>query len=183
MSTHNICFRGEIRTISIHVLFEKKKKNHLSKSCAYPTILFTLTCLWIFSLNIFEPELTTKPTIRPVWPAKTDQSEHPPSMARVLHFPLWTVWRLKKAEAISKDSDQTVQMCRLICLRWSLSLIVGFVMGWLILFQHFDVHVYIKNNTFKMIRMKAICFFLVPLSIMYLLYTVWWKNLYKQSLK
>ena len=44
---------------------------------------------------------TTKPTIKPVWPTKTDEPVYPPSMARVLIYP-----SLDNLEAVEGMCDQ-----------------------------------------------------------------------------
>ena len=75
----------------------------------------------------------TKPTIRLVRPAKSDQRVHPPSLARVLVQSSLDSWRLQKAHAISKYSDQTARMRRLVCVfTCRIKLIVRFIVHWLI---------------------------------------------------
>ena len=59
---------------------------------------------------------TTKPTLRPVWPAKTQISLFiHQERQRFSSIPLWIPQMLQKAHAISEeDSDQTVRISRLI---------------------------------------------------------------------
>ena len=66
---------------------------------------------------------TTKPTITPVWPEKTQISLYIHQVWQGFSFiPLWIALRLRKAHAISEDSDQTADRE---------SLIVEIVVRWL----------------------------------------------------
>ena len=56
---------------------------------------------------------TTKPTKRPVR-SDSYQLVHPPSMAGVLDYPSLDSLEAMEGNAISKDSDQTARMRRLI---------------------------------------------------------------------
>ena len=49
-----------------------------------------------------------------MWSADSDHAVNPPSTARFWFIPLWIAQSQQKAHAISKDSDQTWQMHRLI---------------------------------------------------------------------
>ena len=90
---------------------------------------FLMTGLNIKLMN----QRMTKATIRLVLPAKTQVSLHiHPAWQRLLFIPLWTTWRLKKAHAISGDSDQPARMRRLIWVfAGRTSIVVGFVVRWL----------------------------------------------------
>ena len=81
---------------------------------------------------------------RPVWPAKTQISLYIHPVWQGFSFiPLWIAWRLLRTHAISKDSDQTARMRRLIWVFTGLtSLIEAFVVCWLI----FSLRK--KNNTY-----------------------------------
>ena len=83
--------------------------------------------------ELYMSQYTTKPAIRPVRPAKTQISLYIHPVWQGFSFtPLRIVQRLYKANAISKDSDQIVWMCRLILVfAGHTSLIVGFVVHWL----------------------------------------------------
>ena len=62
--------------------------------------------------NKIMSQRTTKPTIRPVWPAKTQISLYISPVWQVFLFvPLWIARRLYNA--ISENSDQTARMRRL----------------------------------------------------------------------
>ena len=63
----------------------------------------------VFLFVIDMSQCKTKPTIKPVWPAKTPISLYIHPVWRGFSFiPLWIPWRLLKAQAISEDSDQIV---------------------------------------------------------------------------
>ena len=64
--------------------------------------------------NIYEPARDKIYNNTCVTSKDSDQRIQPPSMAKVLIYPSLDGQRLEKAYAISKDSDQTAQMRRLI---------------------------------------------------------------------
>ena len=73
----------------------------------------------------------TKPSIRPVLPAKTQISLYnPPSMASLLLYPSLDSLEAKKAHAISEDSDQPAEQADVLPGRTLR--IVGFVVRWLV---------------------------------------------------
>ena len=85
---------------------------------------------------------TTKPTLKPVWPASTLISLyiHPVCLGFLLIL-LWIAWRLQKAHVISKDSDQSAQMCRRI---WGFAGCTSYFK-----FCHTPAHLYMPEDIFS----------------------------------
>ena len=65
--------------------------------------------------SLYMGQRTTKPTTRPMWPAKTQISLYIHSVWKGFSLvSLWIAKRLLKVQAISEDTDQTARMRRLV---------------------------------------------------------------------
>ena len=110
---------------------KKEKKKKLGISSWWKNLIILKCCVAKVVTSIFEPphDKTDKVAVHPV---KTRIS---PGIHPVWLESLLSAWRKLGSLAThwvhSKDSDQTGQMPRLICLHWPHSHIVGFVMRWL----------------------------------------------------
>ena len=116
---------NRITSTNTHLKQNRKKKSIYNKfNATYGTSSWKTTK--------YLSQRITKPTIRPMWPAKTQLSLHiHPVQARVHRLSLFC-----SPEAVedtwSAKTDQTTQMCRLIWVfAGHTSLIVGFVLHWL----------------------------------------------------
>ena len=91
-----------------------------SVSCLFVLFSLFLSTMWIkseiwtlWTYVCWFSQRTTKQTIGPVWPAKTQISLYILLVWLVFSFiPLWIARRLLKAHAISEDSDQTARMSK-----------------------------------------------------------------------
>ena len=117
---------GPVIIISI-VIFCQLRKG----ICYIYRVYILPKCVQVYH-DSFEPA-QEQPTWRPVCPSNTQISLYiHPVWQRFTFIPLWIAWRLKKAHAISEDTDQTTH-------GWLESslfarLIVGFVVHLLIFF-------------------------------------------------